>query len=322
MAHFFLRLWGAELHLFTRPTSRTILESMKRHTLFLSIAILFLALTPAAFAEDWFPEIINKEFNVADAQLASYFTLNATYVSGNENFQLYYLANVEKNYSKESFTLKPAQDTNTYYTENQAQFMIINYNSQWFYYEFSFCSSYINFNILNLDYSPVIELKYMNRNLDEARAVVFFNGKGFSIRSSESNCNYTESPETRRFFTSYYTLQGKSYQITGTMVPSIEREVSTDTIINFNDYETFSGTVNDNRVRLRTSNSLNSGSIRYLNNGDTVTFILLDPTPAVIGGTIGYWMLVRTNRSETRNQDIGWIWSPYISGISFGYSEK
>ncbi len=247
---------------------------------------------------------------------------NGTYLSGTDDFSLYFIRNV--NIYSDSIDNKGSDNV----------VISIVYKGQAYYHEFSV---YGNYESGKIDYSvisanpPIIYLNYV-RYSDLNKVIISFDGSDFVMNTID--CRYVhydmDEPSEFRGLISipykYAYLQGKKIlSINGCKnVYSQDEDRMFDTNYNYrffligvdgDYYENdvyFQTYITDDNLRLRTSNSKNGSVIKHLNKGTLVRILNIDPARMQMEGKYGFWVLV-----ETSDSYIGWIWSNYLNKFDY-----
>ena len=296
--------------------------NLKLKKLALLFAIIFCVVN-GLFADDWEATIYdNERLEKANDTVKSFIEKNGTYLSGTDDFSLYFIRNV--NIYSDSIDDKG----------NDNVVISIVYKGQAYYHEFSV---YGNYESGKLDYSvisanpPIIYLNYVSySNLN--KVIISFDGSGFVMNTID--CRYVhydmDEPSEFRGLISipykYAYLQGKKIlSINGCKnVYSQDEDRMYDTNYNYrffligvdgDYYENdiyFQTYITDDNLRLRTSNSKNGSVIKHLNKGTLVRILNIDPARTQMEGKYGFWVLV-----ETSDSYIGWIWSNYLNKFDY-----
>ena len=295
--------------------------NLKLKKLVVMLAIVFCVVN-GIFADDWEATIYdNEKFEKANDTVKSFIEKNGTYLSGTDDFSLYFIRNV--NIYSDSIDNKGSDNV----------VISIVYKGETFYHDFSVYGNYesgkIDYSVISTN-APIIYLNYVSySNLN--KVIISFDGSDFVMNTIDCRYVWYDSDEPGEFNSlisipyKYSYLQGRKILSENdcNTVYSQDEEFRYEYDCHYRffligidaenyDDVYFQTYITDDNLRLRTSNSKSGNVIKHLNKGTLVRILNIDPEITKMEGKSGFWVLV-----ETSDSDIGWIWSNYLNNFDY-----
>lgn len=295
----------------------------------ISLVICYFCLTAAVYADDWEPMIFNADGlpKIESKKVKDYVKTNGTYLSGTDDFSMYFLKSTQIN--KDEISENNYTSIVVFFYKNSTGYLTIYGNNEYN------GDGQINYSVLNVQ-EPVVLLKYVgNGNIN----TVVISHKVDQFIASSVDCVYNCFPNGRNKsfekFNSYMEIRFKFFYLQGKKVLNQYEtfKITTDLKMSADNYDYnhifgilgiegvqskddvyFQTYITDDKLRLRTVNTKSANVIKLLSKGTEVRIINVDPNMTTMEGNKGFWVLV-----ETKDRDIGWIWSGYLNGFMFDF---
>lgn len=295
----------------------------------ISLLICCFCFTATVYAEDWEALIFNADGlpKIESKKVKDYVKTNGTYLSGTDDFSMYFLKSAL--IYKDEISENNSNNTVVFFYKDSTGYLTVYGSNEYI------GDGQINYSVLNVQ-EPVVLLKYVgNGNIN---TVVISHKVNQFIASSIDcvyNCFPSKKNESFMRFNSFMEIPFKFFYLQGKKVLNQYEtfKLTTDLKMSADNYDYnhifdilgiegvqskddvyFQTYITDDNLRLRTANTKTANIIKLLSKGTEVRIINVDPNKTTMEGNNGFWVLV-----ETRDRDIGWLWSGYLNEFRFDF---